>query len=104
MAVGLASVSLVPSQTVISHWFEKRRGTAMGIIMTGIGLGGMAMVFIASMMNEAYGWRWAYRFLGILVLAVVVPVILLVIRNRPEDMGLVPDGYPPPTRRALAPP
>ncbi|HRX26838.1 MAG TPA: MFS transporter, partial [Aminivibrio sp.] len=71
VAVGLASVSLVPSQTVISHWFEKRRGTAMGIIMTGIGLGGMAMVFIASMMNEAYGWRWAYRFLGILVLAVV---------------------------------
>lgn len=92
VAVGLASVSLVPSQTVISHWFEKRRGTAMGIIMTGIGLGGMAMVFIASMMNEAYGWRWAYRFLGLLVLAVVVPVILLVIRNRPEDMGLVPDG------------
>ena len=94
MAIGLASVSLVPSQTLISHWFEKRRGTAMGIIMTGIGLGGMAMVFIASMMNEAYGWRWAYRFLGFLVLAIVVPVILFFIRNRPEDMGLVPDGIP----------
>lgn len=92
MAVGLASVSLVPSQTLISHWFERRRGTAMGIIMTGIGLGGMVMVFIASMMNEAYGWRWAYRFLGLLVLAIVVPVILTVIRNRPEDLGLVPDG------------
>lgn len=40
IAVGLASVSLVPSQTIISHWFEKRRGTAMGIPVAGrAGLG-----------------------------------------------------------------
>ncbi len=92
MAVGLASVGLVPSQTIISHWFDRRRGTAMGMIMTGIGLGGMAMVFIASVANEAYGWRWTYRLLGGLVLGIVVPVILIVIRNRPEELGLVPDG------------
>lgn len=92
MAVGLASVGLVPSQTIISHWFEKRRGTAMGIIMTGIGLGGMVMVFVASAANDAYGWRWAYRMLGITVLAVVVPVILMALKNKPQDMGLVPDG------------
>lgn len=92
MAVGLASVSLVPSQTIISHWFEKRRGTAMGIIMTGIGLGGMVMVFVASAANDAYGWRCAYRLLGVLVLAIVVPVIMFALKNRPQDMGLAPDG------------
>jgi MFS family permease len=92
IAVGLAAVGLVPSQTVVSHWFTRRRGTAMGIVMTGIGLGGMAMVFVASTLNEAYGWRWTYRILGLLVLGIVVPVILAVIRNRPEELGLAPDG------------
>lgn len=92
MAIGLASIGLVPSQTIISHWFDKKRGTAMGLIMTGIGLGGMAMVFIASQITEAYGWRWAYRLMGMMVLGIVVPVILTMIKNKPEDLGLLPDG------------
>lgn len=92
MAIGLASVSLVPSQTIISHWFDRKRGTAMGLIMTGVGLGGMVMVYVASFVTENYGWESAYRFLGILVLVVVVPLILLVLKNKPEDVGLLPDG------------
>ena len=102
VAVGLACVSLVPSQTIISHWFERHRGTAMGIIMTGLGLGGMVMVFIASMANDAYGWRWAYRLLGVLVLGIVVPTIMIIIKNRPEDLGLVPDGIAAPAAEASA--
>lgn len=92
MAVGLASVSLVPAQTIISYWFDRKRGTAMGFIMTGVGLGGMAMVYVASVVTENYGWQSAYQLLGVLVLALVVPVILLVIKDKPEDMGLLPDG------------
>jgi len=92
IAVGLSSVSVVPAQTIISYWFDKKRGTAMGLIMTGVGLGGMAMVYVASVATENYGWEYAYRLLGIIVLALVVPVILLVIKDKPEDMGLLPDG------------
>ena len=92
MAIGLASVSLVPAQTIISYWFDRKRGTAMGFIMTGVGLGGMAMVYVASVVTETYGWQSAYQLLGVLVLALVVPVILLVIKDKPEDMGLLPDG------------
>ncbi|HPQ55262.1 MAG TPA: MFS transporter [Spirochaetota bacterium] len=72
LAVGLASVGLVPAQTVISYWFEKKRGLAMGIIMTGIGLGGMAMVYVASQIVIAADWRWSYRVLGFIVLGVVL--------------------------------
>lgn len=92
MAVGLASVGLVPSQTIISHWFDKRRGTAMGLIMMGVGLGGMVMVFLATKISVVYGWRSTYLLLGGLVLGIVVPVILIIIKNKPEELGLVPDG------------
>ena len=92
LAVGLASVGLVPAQTVISYWFEKKRGLAMGIIMTGIGLGGMAMVYVASQIVIAADWRWSYRVLGFIVLGVVLPVVFFMIKDRPGDIGLQPDG------------
>lgn len=92
MAIGLASVSLVPAQTIISYWFDRKRGTAMGLIMTGVGLGGMVMVYVASFVTENYGWENAYRFLGTLVLVLVVPLVLFVLKNKPEDVGLLPDG------------
>ncbi|MFA5517720.1 MAG: MFS transporter [Spirochaetota bacterium] len=92
MAIGLASVSLVPAQTIISYWFDRKRGTAMGLIMTGVGLGGMVMVYVASFVTENYGWENAYRFLGTLVLVLVVPLVLFVLKNKPEDVGFLPDG------------
>ncbi|MCD6571170.1 MAG: MFS transporter [Deltaproteobacteria bacterium] len=92
LAVGLACVGLVPCQTIISFWFEKRRGTAMGIIMTGIGLGGMVMVFLTSMAVDAFDWRWAYRLLGAVQFIIVLPVVLVVIKDKPEDIGLKQDG------------
>lgn len=92
LAAGIASLGLVPCQTIASHWFEKKRGLAMGIIMTGIGLGGMFMVFLASQAVEAFGWRWAYRILGGMVLCIVLPVIAILIKNKPADIGLEVDG------------
>lgn len=92
IAAGIASMGLVPSQTIASHWFERKRGLAMGFIMTGIGLGGMFMVFVASQAVEAFGWRWAYRILGGMVLCIVLPVIAILIKNKPADIGLEVDG------------
>jgi MFS family permease len=94
LAVGIACVGHVPNQTIISHWFENKRGTAMGIIMAGIGLGGMVMIYLASLAVDAFQWRWSYRLLGAFVLCTVLPVILFVIKNRPSEMGLTPDGAP----------
>lgn len=89
---GLVSSYLVPSQTLIAHWFVRRRGIATGIILAGIGMGAMLMVFAASQINAALGWRATYRVLGILALAIALPVTVLVIKNKPQDMGLNPDG------------
>ena len=89
---GTSFVGTIPCQTIISQWFDKKRGVAMGLIMAGNGTGGMAMIFVAQTALSLWGWRWAYRTLAVLVLLVVFPVVLLVTRNKPEDMGLEKDG------------
>ena len=70
-----------------SHWFEKA-GHGVGIIMTGIGLGGMVMVFVASAANDAHGWRCAYRLLG--MRSSHCRAGYHVRPNRPQDMGRRP--------------
>ena len=63
----------------------------MGVATSGIGLGGVVITPIASVLITSYGWRIAYVVLGIGVMVVMLPLLLLV-RNSPEDMGLLPDG------------
>jgi len=92
MASGLVCITIVTVQTLISFWFTKKRGIAMGIVMAGVGLGGMLMVFLASQIVGAFGWRWAYRILGCMEFAIVLPMILIFVKNKPQDLGLVPDG------------
>lgn len=79
------------STWLVGEWFEKRRGLAMGLV----GIGGSASVMVAAGFNntmiEMHGWRQAWLVLaGILWLTTVLPPLLFV-RNRPEQMGLLPD-------------
>jgi len=94
LALGISSLGLITGTTCISHWFEKRRGTATGIIFAASGLGGMLMVFVAGQAIELFDWRRTYMVLGGIVFIIVLPVILLIIKNKPEDLGLQPDGGP----------
>lgn len=92
LALGISSLGLISGTTCISHWFEKRRGTATGIIFAASGIGGMVMVLVASRSIELFDWRRTYMLLGGILFIVVFPVILFIIRNKPEDIGLQPDG------------
>ena len=91
-STGITSIALIPSQTIVHHWFDKKRGLAMGIVMTGIGLGGMIMVIVATQSMAVFGWRWTYRIMGLACLGIVLPILLFLIKNKPEDIGLKPDG------------
>ena len=90
-----AGITLIPNQALISNWFEKYRGRAMGIMMMGIGFGGLIMPQIANKIIITSGWRTSFRTLGLIILFVTVPTALLFIRTRPSDMGLRPDGLSP---------
>jgi MFS family permease len=94
-ATGIACVAWIPNQTLISNWFNRKRGTAMGITLAGIGFGGLAMPPLAGFLIANFGWRVAYAVLGSLAVVIVVSVSLAIVRSQPADLGLLPDGDPP---------
>lgn len=75
---------------IIRVWFKDNRGVATGIAYAGSGLLGSLTLPAISGVYEQYGWQWAFRLMGIMGMAVLIPVILLLIKDRPEDMGLKP--------------
>lgn len=82
------NASFIP---VISNWFVRNRGTAMGIYFAGVA-GAPALAPLVEYVISWAGWRNAYLVLAALVLAVILPVVFFVIRTRPQDKGLLPDG------------
>jgi MFS family permease len=94
-AIGLAGAGFVPINTVVANWFMRRRGLALGLTATGIGWGGFVMIPVAGYLIDNFGWRIAYAVLGALILASVLPVALFIMRLRPQEMGLLPDGDVP---------
>ena len=89
--IGQGGATLIPISLVIANWFTVTRGKALGIAMTGTGLGAMVMVPVTSWIVVHWGWRSSYLVMGCLIL-LMVPLILASIRTRPADMGLLPDG------------
>jgi len=75
---------------LINRWFEDKRGLALGIAFAGSGLGAAIMVPLASAVIEAAGWRWGFRVSGIASVAVLIPTILFLLKNHPEEKGLSP--------------
>ncbi|MFW6056032.1 MAG: MFS transporter, partial [Chloroflexota bacterium] len=82
----------VPTSAVISYWFKKKRGTAVGLTSAGIGAGGVVMAPVAGYLLESVGWRLTYLSLGVIVCLAIIPLALLIVRTRPEEVGLHPDG------------
>lgn len=104
VGLGAATMGGLSSATLVSNWFVARRGTALGIATIGISLSGFLMPTLATALIEAVGWREAYLVYAALTLLVVVPPVAFVVVNRPEELGLHPDGAahtaPGPDRRS----
>ncbi len=82
----------IPFQTLISRWFERKRGMALGILGTGFSMGGFVVVPVLRLIIDSAGWDVAFIVSGIVIVAVFVPLGLFLVRNSPADVGAVPDG------------
>ena len=86
----LNGINFMTVGVLISSWFHGKKGLATGLAYSGSGMGGVIMIPVISRMIEHLGWQWAYRFMGVLGIALMLPVIVFFIKNNPETMGLSP--------------
>jgi MFS family permease len=100
IAGGLADLGsgFIITQGVVPKWFVRKRGRALGMAVAGVGLGATVFPGLVSALVEAVGWREAWAWFGLLA-GVLSVLIGLLVRTRPEDVGLLPDGAERPVPR-----
>lgn len=109
MSVGFCCTSLVPVNTLITNWFVRKRGLAMSIANTGLSVGGVLLVPLASYLIIQKGLDITLPVLGCLYSMVIIPMAVFFIKQKPSDLGQYPDGDHPdmvidmqnPTRAAV---
>ena len=84
--------TLIPVSMMITNWFIKKRGLAMSLSMTGIGIGGTIFSPIVTMLLTNYGWRKTYVIMAGIILVFALPTSLFILRKSPKEMGLEPYG------------
>ena len=82
------NATLIPVSMMITNWFIKKRGLAMSLAMSGIGLGGVIFSPVVTFFLTNYGWRKTYLFMALIVLILALPTALFILKKKPEDMGL----------------
>jgi sugar phosphate permease len=102
IGVGMSVGGLPVCAVAVAHWFAKRRGRALGIVSAGAGATGI-MVVLTPLLVSLFEGRAGVMVLGIIQLAICIPLALTV-RHRPEEIGLLPDGEPPVLAEASADP
>lgn len=88
----LGSCMFVVPATLINRWFAKHVGLLIGVYTAFTGIGAALFLLVGQAIMDVAGWRAAYATFAVISLAVCVPAVLLCIRDRPEDCGLLPYG------------
>ncbi len=95
-AIGYVCGGPLPNQVLLSRWFDRGRGKAMGFAYLGIGVGGALVPLISARLIAAFGWRGALQALGILIIVVAVPFAYFV-KESPEAASSDRPGRQEPT-------
>ncbi len=86
--IAMAFLLYLGFATMLNRWFKKRMGVFVGICSAGSGIGGILFNPIAGFLITEYGWRNTYLIFGVAILVVVTPVLGLLLRSNPSDIGL----------------
>jgi MFS family permease len=89
---GMGMMGAIVLNVVVSNWFLQRRGRAIALTNLGVSFGAILVPKVATWIIETHGWRTAWVAIGISIWVLVIPPSWFVMRRRPEDHGLEPDG------------
>jgi len=94
-SIGAGGAAMVTAAAMTSRWFAERRALIMGLAGAGVSAGQLLILPLAAHLELSYGWRWSFAGMGLILVALVLPVILLLFRNDPAEIGLTPYGAHP---------
>lgn len=92
LGTSLGFVGVLVCTVLVSNWFTRRRGTALGIVLTGTSFGGVLIPIVATPLIQNYGWRWAMILISLIIWIILLPAVIFLVKNRPSDIGELPDG------------
>jgi MFS family permease len=90
--IGMTPLRANAQSVVVTNWFVRRRGLAVGVVASGVGVGVLVVAPLTQWVIDQAGWRAAFLALAALYLVGLAPLNALWQRRRPEDLGLLPDG------------
>jgi OFA family oxalate/formate antiporter-like MFS transporter len=83
---------MLPITTIANNWFVRKRSLALSFVFTAGGIGALVLVNLTMKMINHLGWRSTYLMIGAITILLLVIMPGLLVRNKPEDLGQVPDG------------
>lgn len=92
VGLGMPALGTNGCSKVVANWFIRYRGQALGISAAGTSVGGLLAPPLMAVAIDTYGWRGALLCAALAIALIAIPLVWLVIVNRPEDLGLAPDG------------
>lgn len=92
VGMGWAGMAYVPNSTLVSRWFVRRRGTALGIVTAVGALGGAIAPILITFLTLNIGWRGSYILIGTACLLIPLVPLTMVVRDTPQSINLQPDG------------
>ncbi len=92
IAYGVVSAGAFAANTIVTRWFLNKRGRALGIVAVATSAGGFAISPIFAALLSEFGWRQSVAIMGISVGILTSVIAILLIRDRPSDVGSIPDG------------
>jgi MFS family permease len=92
LGLSLGLVGVMIQTVLVANWFRRRRGTAMGIVLTGTSIGGVLVPIVSRPLIGAYGWRTAMLIVSSVVWFVLLPAIVFLVKDRAADVNENFDG------------
>lgn len=92
---GLAAPQNIMTSVPVAKWFDRKKGLALALAVTGLGIGGVFFLPFTQWLLGSVGWRTTWVIMAVMFMAMSVPLSAIFLRRQPEDMGLETDGRRP---------